>query len=110
MTNPPCTADPHKWDLSFGGFSDWDAARNDCLLRCPMFEQCRADLVKLSPRDRPKGVVWAGKAYGERGQVLDTEGMKGRSDRRRKVAPVSADDDQSPSVERRGTRVGRSAA
>ncbi len=111
MTKPPCTADPQKWDLAFGSFVDWDNARNDCLLRCPMLVACRAQLAALPKRDQPKGVVWGGKAYGERGLILDTDGMKGRSDRRRKVLPTTTDDDdQSPAVDSHGTRIGRSAA
>lgn len=94
MAVGPCTASPQKWDMSFGSFTEWQSARMACLLRCPMLAECRAGLEALPKKDQPRGMVWAGIAWGERGQQLDLEGMKRRSDRRQRPNPDT--DDQPP--------------
>ena len=79
---PSCAEEPQRWDMSFGSFTQWQSARMTCLLRCPMLAECRDGVAALSKKDQPRGMVWAGVAWGERGQRLDLEGMKRRSDRR----------------------------
>lgn len=82
----PCATDPEAWDLDVGDVTRWLKAARTCREACPFLSECLARRIESYPgtsghgratgRMVPAGVIWAGTAYGETGQVLDVPALR----------------------------------
>lgn len=82
----PCAIDPESWDLDGEDVTRWLRAIRTCREACPFLSQCLTQRIESYPgtsdhggatgRMVPAGVIWAGTAYGETGQVLDVTALR----------------------------------
>ena len=89
LDNAPCRNDPAKWDLDAAGrvdgfLDDWRHAIAACGT-CPGQPACRALLAEHYPEHgpdqaarNPRGVIWAGRAYGDSGALLSEKQLAAR--------------------------------
>ena len=89
LDNTPCRNDPVKWDLDAAGrldgfLDDWRHAIAACGT-CPGQRACRALLAEHypghgpdAPARNPRGVIWAGRAYGDSGAPLSDKQLAAR--------------------------------
>lgn len=75
-----CTTDPRPWDLDQGDLDDWLGAIELCE-RCPWLGECQKALDEQL--ERPRAVIWAGIAFGERAP-LNERGLRQRAVGRRR--------------------------
>ncbi|MFE9328884.1 WhiB family transcriptional regulator [Nocardia sp. NPDC052278] len=66
----PCSARPTDWDLDTGGPQEWQQAIETCR-QCPVLAQC-SDLAQgfTTAGMEPRGVIWAGVPYDDRGRIV----------------------------------------
>lgn len=94
---PLCAARPAHWDLDADGVDEngleatirtWQSAITACRA-CPMLQHCRAQ----AEREQPKDMIWAGVAYGDSGQPIDSlrayAARKATATRSKRARPVT---------------------
>lgn len=74
-TAPPCADNPQAWDLDKGTILDWITALRICTAPCPLLTACwEARRRQYPDGHNPAGVIWAGEAFTDTGQLMRDPG------------------------------------